>query len=378
MATEGFDVRISLQRLLIGLILTIVPLSILGLYITAQSDKGLELAVGNHFKIIAESKAGQIGQYVNDLVVVMGALASSAALREETAAADAAYRGASSSSIDSRIQSMQERWDAPQSAPVVERILSTRASHMLRAYREIDPRFLRITVTDASGVVVAATHKPARYFYGDEEQWLAVFAAGKGAVQLGDVKYDSATKTNYISVAMPVLDEGSSRLLGAAQALVDISPIAVMLNRGLVAGGPHVSVLKEDGTIIFGPDVSLSMNLKAREYPAVNDAIGSVAGRTTGYVVADTGGGFRNLAAFADTDLKRDYNSLGWIVIVSQDAREAAAPNRAIGWFALLMVILGLLMTVIFGVYFHLHRRQRITDLATLQEVEGEEAAERT
>src|SRR6266481_1439116 len=146
MATEGFDVRISLQRLLIGLILTIVPLSILGLYITAQSDKGLELAVGNHFKIIAESKAGQIGQYVNDLVVVMGALASSAALREETAAADAAYRGASSSSIDSRIQSMQERWDAPQSAPVVERILSTRASHMLRVYREIDPRFLRITV----------------------------------------------------------------------------------------------------------------------------------------------------------------------------------------------------------------------------------------
>ena len=36
MATEGFDVRISLQRLLIGLILAIVPLSILGFYNTSR------------------------------------------------------------------------------------------------------------------------------------------------------------------------------------------------------------------------------------------------------------------------------------------------------------------------------------------------------
>ena len=377
MATEGFDVRISLQRLLVGLILTIVPLSILGLYLTARSDRLLQLAAGNHLKIVAESKAGQIGQFVNDLVVVMGALASAPAVREEAAAADAAYRGASGSSIESLTKSVQEHWDGWQSAPVVERILSTRASHLLRAYREIDPRLLRITVTDASGVVVAATHKPARYFYGNDEQWQAVFAGGKGAIQLGDVKYDSDTKTNYISVAMPVLEEGSSRVLGAAQALVDISPIAAMLNRGLVEGGTHASVLKEDGTIIFGLGVSLPMNLKAREYPAVNEAIGSVAGRATGYVVADMGGGVRNLAAFADTELKRDYQSLGWMVLVSQDERDASAPNRAIGWFAILMAVLGLLMTVIFGVYFQLHRRQRITDLATLEEAEEEPATSR-
>jgi Cache domain len=377
MATEGFDVRISLQRLLVGLILTIVPLSILGLYITARSDRLLQLAVGNHLKIIAESKAGQTGQFVNDLVVVMGALASAPSVREETAAADAAYRGASGSAIDSRTQSIQEHWDGWQSAPVVEKILSTRAARLLRAYRETDPRFLRITVTDATGAVVAATHKPARYFYGNDEQWQAVFAGGKGAIQLGDVKYDSATKTNYISVAMPVLEEGSSRVLGAAQALVDISPIATILNRGLVEGGTHASLVKQDGTIIFGPDVSLPMNLKAREYPAVNEAIGSVAGRATGYVVADVGGGVHNLAAFADTELKRDYQSLGWIVLVSQDEREASAPNRAVGWFAVLMAILGLLMTVIFGVYFQLHRRQRMTDLAALQEAEEEPVTSR-
>ena len=368
MATEGFDVRISLQRLLVGMLLVIVPLSILGLYITTHSDKVLQSTVGNHFRIIAESKAGQIGQFVNDLVVIMGALASSPAVREETAAADTAYRAVGGPAADRRIQSIQEHWDGPQSAPAVEMILSTRAAHMLSSYRATDPRFLRVTVTDNSGAVVAATHKPTKYFYGDDQQWLAAYAGGKGAIQLGDVKYDSATKTNYISIAAPVMEEGTGRFLGAAQALVDISPIAAMLNRGLVEGGTHASLIKDDGTIIFGPDVSMLMNLKAREYPAVSDAI-TAAGRATGYVVADIGGGLRNLTAFADTELKRDYQNLGWMVIVAQDEREAAAPLRAIGLFALLMLILGLLMTVIFGVYFHLHRRQRITDIAPAEEV---------
>ncbi len=135
MATEGFDVRISLQRLLVGLILSIVPLSILGFYITAYSEKALELAVGGHFKIIADSKAGQIGQFVNDLVVVMGALASVPAVREETGATAAAYRGAGGSSVDGRIESTQKEWDGPQSAPVVQRILSSRVSRLLRSYR---------------------------------------------------------------------------------------------------------------------------------------------------------------------------------------------------------------------------------------------------
>ena len=135
-------------------------------------------------------------------------------------------------------------------------------------------------------------------------------------------------------------------------------------------------MLKEDGTLIFGPDTSLSMNLKAAEYPAVNDAMGSIAGRTAGYVIADVGGGLRNLAGFADTELKRDYQTLGWLVIVSQDEREATAPNRAISRFALIMVFLGLLTTVIFGVYFQLHRRQQITDLATGQDLERAEVTE--
>src|ERR1700752_4332609 len=116
MATEDVDVRISLQWLLIGLLLTIVPLSVAGLYITDRGYKALQQAMGSHFKIIADSKADQISQLVNDAVTVMGEIATAPTVTEEAAAANQNYLGANSSAAASRIQSMQKEWDTPQAA----------------------------------------------------------------------------------------------------------------------------------------------------------------------------------------------------------------------------------------------------------------------
>jgi hypothetical protein len=38
-----------------------------------------------------------------------------------------------------------------------------------------------------------------------------------------DVRYDERTQFNYVSVAVPVLEEGSGRFIGGVSALVDIS-----------------------------------------------------------------------------------------------------------------------------------------------------------
>ena len=95
MATEGVDVRISLQRLLIGLLLTIVPLSVAGLYVTDRGDNALQQSIGSHFKIIADSKADQISQFVNDAVMEVGAIAAAPAVTEEAAVAVTETRQAS-------------------------------------------------------------------------------------------------------------------------------------------------------------------------------------------------------------------------------------------------------------------------------------------
>lgn len=363
MAAEGFDLRISLQRLLTILVLTIVPLSIAGLYLTSRGDEELAQAVGRHFKIIADSKANAISQFVNGIVTEMGEIAVSPSVMEEAATADLQYRGANDSAAVDRIRKMQTSWNRPEGASLAQKILSTKAARLLKRYQTMDARFLRITITDAKGAVLAATHKPALYYYGNDDQWLFVYAGGTGKVQLTDVKYDDATKANYITVGVPILEEGSNRFLGAAQALVDVSSVANILNHGLSGGHLRAWLVKDDGTIIFGPEVALAMNLKAAEYPAVSDALSTAEGREAGHVVAEVRGG-RTLTGFADTGLKSDYYDLAWIVLVGQDVAEATAPILGVNRFAFLMVILGLLMVVIFGVYFYLHRREQFTDIA--------------
>lgn len=56
---EKFEVRVSLPKLLIGLLLTVVPISVLGLYSITESQKSLERTIGHYFKTIAESTAAE-------------------------------------------------------------------------------------------------------------------------------------------------------------------------------------------------------------------------------------------------------------------------------------------------------------------------------
>ncbi|MGA7381948.1 MAG: hypothetical protein WBX03_13950, partial [Terriglobales bacterium] len=115
-------------------------------------------------------------------------------------------------------------------------------------------------------------------------------------------------------------------------------------------------------TIVSALNVAPSMKLKSEEYAAVRDALGSLQGRQAGYVIAPMRGGGR-IMGFADTGLKQIYPNLAWVVMVSQDEREALASVRTLGYFAILMVLVGLLMVTLLAAYFFLHRKQQLADI---------------
>src|SRR5216684_8587870 len=75
MPFDTLEIRISLQKLLIGLILVIVPLSLVGLYLTSEADTSLEQTIGTHFKSIAQTEGTATSQFVNDQVLDVAALA---------------------------------------------------------------------------------------------------------------------------------------------------------------------------------------------------------------------------------------------------------------------------------------------------------------
>ncbi len=362
MPFDTLEIRISLQKLLIGLILVIVPLSFVGLYLTSQADTSLQQTVGAHFKSIAQAEGMATSQFINDRVLDIAALARNPAVADAISAAQRSRKGLDDSVITARVGKIESTWETPQVDPLVKEILSSPTSQVLRHHREAEPRILKILIADETGATVAATDKPLHYVQPNEVYWNAVYGEGRGGIYVSEIRYDDQTKANYVEIGAPVLEDGTRRFMGAVNTLVNVSSLLSRFQREEIGETARIMLVRDDGTVMSALNVDPSLRLKTDEYATVHDVLGTPQGRQAGYVVASMRGGNR-IVGFADTGLKRAYPNLGWLILVSQDEREALAPLLGLSRFALLMVVLALLMLTLLTVYFFLHRRQRLEDI---------------
>ncbi len=70
-----FDIQISLQKLLTGLIVVIVPHSVVGLYLTSNADSSLQQTVGMYFRTMAQTEAASTSQFISGRIVDVQAVA---------------------------------------------------------------------------------------------------------------------------------------------------------------------------------------------------------------------------------------------------------------------------------------------------------------
>ena len=75
-AVDRLEVRVSITKLLLALIIAIVPLSIIGLVLTERSDTILDNSVGSDFKAMARMLSNDVSQTIRDRVAAVRALAS--------------------------------------------------------------------------------------------------------------------------------------------------------------------------------------------------------------------------------------------------------------------------------------------------------------
>ena len=357
-----FEIQISLQKLLTGLIVVIVPLSVVGLYLTANADSSLQQTVGMHFTTIAQTDAGVASQFIRDRIIDVSAIAGEPNIVDAVKAANRAYGGISEEAVAARIQKIEGQWDSPNADLLVKDMMSSRASRWLQKQHTLNPRLLKIIVADENGAAVAATEKPLRYVEADLEHWQAVYAGGKGAVNVTDVRYDQRAESDYVQIAVPVLEEGSGRFVGVVSALVDISGLFSAFDQQQLGRTGRVLLVKGNGLIVNAPNVTPELRVMSEEFTAVRDALGTLEGRQSGHVTAAMSSGAR-IVGFADTGLKRSLPNLDWLIVVSQNEREALAPVRTLEHFALLMVVLGLLMLTVLLAYFWTHREPELADL---------------
>lgn len=358
MTLDPNELRISLRKLLAGLVLTIVPLSLAGLYITSRSEGLLREQAGAGQRTLAEGASRMAAAYLNGRVVDCRKIAADPDIVRAVGEANAAQKG-SDSAVAARVAEVEKDWNGRDSAGA-KAVLGSAAAQALRRYRQIDPRYLLLVVSDQRGLTVAASDKPGAYVQAKEPYWDAVYAGGRGAVEIRDAVYDEASGRSYAGVGAPVLDAGTGAFLGEVYALVDLSPLAAEL------GG--AALVKRDGTVIAAPGVSLSMNLKSEAYASVRDTMGTLAGRQAGYVTAPGSRDGAQIVGFAELTPGADVVAPHWVTLSATTEAAAAAPLKAIQRFAMLMVLLGLLLLTLTAMYFFVHRREEFEETHVIPE----------
>ena len=104
MATDQFEFRVSFKRLLIGMLLTVVPICLVALYAITQTDSELQRTIGTHFKIAAGATAYTVSQFIHDRVVDVRTMATEPSVLNVITAANRTYPRMSEDAITSRMK----------------------------------------------------------------------------------------------------------------------------------------------------------------------------------------------------------------------------------------------------------------------------------
>jgi len=375
MPLESPEFRTSLQKLLVGLILILVPLTVFGFYVAVQGDSHIRQMNGENFRALTLTSAESASGFIATCVKEVSMIANTPGPVQAVASANRQYEHLSEEAVTTKINAIEQTWESSQTDGLSSKLLTSDVAQQLRRLRELNPTLLKITVADVTGATVAATDRPLHYFQTDRDSWRALASRSQGTIHVSDLRYDDQSHLYYVSIAYPILQEGTGRFIGAVIAMADVSPLFAQLNRWRLGRTGRLFLVREDGTVVEAPGVTPAMKMKSEEYAAIRDALGSLRGREAGYIFATLSNGETYLIGFADTGLKEAYPNLPWIVLASQEARELTGPVRNMTAFALLVMILALLMLSLLGAYVFLHRKQELEDIETPEKKEGPLAA---
>jgi hypothetical protein len=338
MPVDRLEVRVSITKLLLALVIIIVPLSVAGLIMTERSVKSLDNSVGNDFKSMAAMYGNDVSQFMRERVTDIGALAQDPAVVSATAGGAAAEKTQAAG----------------------KGLLTSSVSQLLRQRKMIDPRFLSIFVTDDTGNLVAASQQPAKLSYAQDPIWQAAYNNGQPVTKISDILDDEFSKASYVDISIPVKDPSSGASTGILSASVSLSDLLARFRQAPAGNGARVELVNDDGMIVSAPNADVFARVRSQQFDAVRDSLGSPQGSRSGWVMADLANG-PWIVGFANTGLKEHFSNLGWIVLVSQEEDQAAAPIQGLVHFALIMVILAVFMLTLLFVYYYLHRTQRFS-----------------
>jgi hypothetical protein len=340
-------------RVLTVILVVALPVLFLGAAVVIGIGQSRAMAAqASQLEQVAAHAAAAVDSYVFRRILDGALLARVPDIRRAAATGSAsAYDETAAAELDAQWQ----RDPAATSARLP--ILSSPASRFLHDLVTHDSVYREVLVTDRFGRLVAASNITSDYFQADEAWWIRAFDSGRGRVAVGDVHRDESAKVYALEIAVPVLAPDDEAVAGVMKIVADsremLSGVA-----GLELGATSEAMLvRPDGSIVFrrrphGPDDRFFASDLLRERLETRAARKEPAGPFS--YTAQTEDGGRRVVAIAPSQLAHSYPELPWMMAVSMDVQELAAPFSSLVWYLALVVFLVAAAVLAFALWFSL------------------------
>ena len=340
-------------RVLTVILLVALPVLVIGAAVVIGIGQSRAMAAQTaQLEQIAAHAAAAVDAYVFRRILDGALLARAPDIRRAAAAGNAsAFDEAAALELDRQWQ--QDPAGTAGRLPV----LTAPASQFLADLVRHDSVYREVLATDRHGRLVAASNITSDYFQADEPWWSRAYDGGRGRVVVGDVQRDESAQVYALEIAVPIMAPDSDQLAGVMKIVADSREMLTGV-AGLELGTTSEALLvRPDGSIVFrrrphAPSDRFFASDLLRERLEAR-ALRKEAPGPFSYT-AQTEDGDRRVVAVAPSQLSHSYPDLPWLMAVSMEVSELAAPFNSLVWYLAIVVLVVAAAVLAFALWFSL------------------------
>ncbi|MDP6544447.1 MAG: response regulator [Phycisphaerae bacterium] len=329
-------------KLTLAFLSVVLLAAFVGYYSVSVSETALQAGIAEQSVVRAREMLARIDASIYVRIAQLRAYAEQLAEAPELIASNRQFEGLDD--VQGYIAEKDSAWRAvekDQVTPFMADLINNQLSQELRRgleqkgfyHRQLGYElFSEVFVTNKYGANAAQTQKTTDYYQADETCWREAKSTG---LYLRNIRYDNSAEVYSTDICVRI-DDKAGNFLGVLIAVVNLEAVISSLKEANESETAELKLLTADHRVIYATeDYSV---LEPLPEGLSFDRPQSDAPGKMGYFTAkgDMPGEDDELYTFARSTGFRDYEGLGWILVVEHDRKAILAPvatlrNRTLG-----------------------------------------------
>ena len=313
-------VHIDFRTFFILILVAVIPMLVGTWWLFRSFEDAYLERTGADLSGIADTAFVAVNNYLQNQIMETAALTEVPVLREVVSRSNQDL-GRDLNEVRKAIPRTETAWASMGlQSPKAREILENSAADFLRRYIAVNKSYRQVIITDFLGRLVAATEKPSRYYWALDEWWREAYGDGsRGAVFIGNVRYDGNSSSYIMDMAQPIISADGS-ITGMIRVILDTQPIHALIGSIQSDPGMSVALIHARGDIISAPGYS---SLEFRTYPATLDILNARDRERRSFIST---GEPRSVYGLSQRGFTEIFPHLNWIVVASTSVKGLLEP----------------------------------------------------